>query len=234
MFRRLQPPVVNMRKRIIKGFAFGLLFSAYVASGLPITNDPSLIMPVPGSYQLRILAPDLLELDLINSKGPDPARVTSWDFVSAAGQQQLPSPQDLAVTVNGQPISVLTVGFKRRPLYAPLKQRDLRIGNSLFVQLAAPIAEGQSVQVQSVAAASWPGDSQFVATMDPLRLNPAIHVNQVGYVPSFPKKAMIGYYLGSLGEMKIGASGGFKLVDAKTGAEVFQGALRTRADLGYT
>src|SRR5947208_16288486 len=192
MFRRPQLPGVKMRKRNIKWFALGLLFSSCGAAGLPIMNDPSLAMPAPGSYQLRILAPDLLELDLINTKPPDPAHVASWDFVNAS-QLQPPSPQDLLVKVGAQPVPIQLVGFKRRVAYAPLKQRDLRIGNCLYLQLAAPIADGQTVQVQSVTAASWPTNSQFVATMDPLRLSPAIHVNQVGYGPSFPKKAMVGY-----------------------------------------
>ena len=54
--------------------------------------------------------------------------------------------------------------------------------------------------------------------MDPLRFNPAIHVNQEGYVPNYSKKAMVGYYAGSMGEMSVPASAGFKLVDANTGA----------------
>src|SRR5256885_11858683 len=214
-FRRPQLSIIKMRKRKIKWLALGLLFSSCVAAGLPIMNDPSLVMPVPGSYQLRILAPDLLELDLINTKLPDPARVATWDFVNAS-QLQLPSPQDLLVTAAAQPVPIQFVGFKRRVAYAPLKQRDLRVGNCLYLQLAAPIADGQNVQVQSVTASTWPTNAQFVGTMDPLRLNPAIHVNQVGYLPSFPKRAMVAYYLGSLGEMTIPASAGCKPVDAKT------------------
>ena len=211
-----------------------LLLAQALAADSPIPNDPSLATPAPGASRLLILAPDLLELDLINTKPPDPARVTTWDFVSAAGQLQLPSSGDLMVTAGTQQVPIQRVGFKRRVTYAPLKQRDLRIGNCLFLQLAAPISEGQTVQVQTVIASTWPTDSQFVATMDPLRTNPAIHVNQVGYVSSFPKRAMVGYYLGSLGEMNIPASAGFKLVDVKTAAEVFQGMLRPRPDAGYT
>ena len=221
-----------MRKRNIKWFALGLLFSSCGVAGLPIMNDPSLVMPVPGSYQLRILAPDLLELDLINTKLPDPARVATWDFVNAS-QLQLPSPQDLLVTAGAQPVPIQFVGFKRRVAYAPLKQRDLRIGNCLYLQLTAPIADGQTVQVQNVTASTWPTNAEFVGTMDPLRVNPAIHVNQIGYLPSFPKRAMVGYYLGSLGEMNLPVSAGFKLVDAKTGAEVYPGTLKRRPDYGY-
>src|SRR5205085_1216615 len=37
--------------------------------------------------------------------------------------------------------------FQRRPLYAPLITHDLRIANSLVLQLAAPVADGQTVEV---------------------------------------------------------------------------------------
>jgi hypothetical protein len=48
-------------------------------------------------------------------------------------------------------------------------------------------------------------------------------------MPSFPKKAIVGYYLGSLGEMTI-PSTSFTLVDANTGAQVFQGTLTAHND----
>ena len=44
---------------------------------------------------------------------------------------------------------------------------------------------------------------------------------------------MVGYYAGSLGEMHIPASSGFKLVDANSGATVYQGTLTARPDSGW-
>src|SRR5204862_4397962 len=38
----------------------------------------------------------------------------------------------------------------------------------------------------------------------------------------------------SFGEMDVSATAGFKLVDANTGAQVYQGALTARPDAGYT
>ncbi|MEO5959837.1 MAG: glycoside hydrolase family 9 protein, partial [Opitutaceae bacterium] len=55
-----------------------------------------------------------------------------------------------------------------------------------------------------------------------------------GYVPSFPKKAMVGYYLGNKGELDVAPSLGFKLVTASTGFTVYNGTLKPRADTGYT
>jgi len=48
-----------------------------------------------------------------------------------------------------------------------------------------------------------PATARFTATVDPLRYSPAIHVNQVGYAPGLSKKAMLGYFLGSLGELEL-------------------------------
>ena len=53
-------------------------------------------------------------------------------------------------------------------------------------------------------------------------------------MPAFAKKARVGYFIGSFGEMDIPTSAGFKLVDAATGADVFQGTLAPRADVGFT
>src|SRR5207302_7798550 len=111
-------------------------------------------------------------------------------------------------------------------VYAPLRTRDLRIGNYLYLELASPVAEDQLVAVKIPDALLWQTTAPpatapitnhqfpianhglaiskpFTATVAPSRCSPAIHVNQVGYVPALPKKAMIGYYLGSLGEMSV-------------------------------
>ena len=58
-------------------------------------------------------------------------------------------------------------------------------------------------------------------------------MNQEGYLPAFPKKAIVGYYVGSLGELPI-PTNTFLLVDAQSGATVFQGTLTQRSDVGYT
>src|SRR5260221_33783 len=72
----------------------------------------------------------------------------------------------------------------------------------------------------------------FTATAASLRFTPAIHVNQEGYLPAFPKKAIVGYYLGNLGEMVVSATS-FSVVDASSGAPVFTGTLTPRPDNGY-
>ena len=199
------------------------LLTVTLAAALLADNQP-LALPEPGDHQLRILSPDTLELTLVTTKEPDPAKVTTWNFAP-----KVPPASDFQVLVAGKAMPVKAVGFKRRVLYAPLVKRDLRIGNYLYLTLDERIRDNESVEVNSK---HWPAGTQFKVSCDPLRFGPAIHVNQTGYIPAESKKAMIGYYLGSLGELKVG--GDFKLVDAKTGKEVFTGKLSPRPDKGFT
>ena len=224
------------RTRLLAGFVFALCLSKSPAKELLISDDNPLAMPPVGAHQLRILSPNLLELTLITTKKAD-SDVAVWNFVDQSGKAILPGTKEFSVAVNGKSDVVISVGFKRRVLYAPLKQRDLRIGNYLYLQLATPIADGQSVTVINPDKKLWPDETHFAAEMDSLRWSPAIHVNEVGYIPSLPKKAMVGFYLGSLGEMEIGKATpplvNFKLIDATTGKEVFAGKLTHRLDVGF-
>ncbi|MBW8865524.1 MAG: hypothetical protein JF609_11520, partial [Verrucomicrobia bacterium] len=223
------PVVINTNTA---DFGLGIVTNASALGASP--NDISLTMPQPGYSALRIVSPTLLELEYVNLKQPDPTPVSSWNFVDSSFNLTPPAASEFAVTVNGQSASVQSVGFKRRPIYAPLVVRDLRVDNLLYLKLANPIADNQPVEVKNPSARLWTAPVVFTNTTSPTRLSPAIHVNQEGYLPTYPKKAMVGYYVGSMGEMDIPAANGFKVIDATSGAMVFQGTLTPRTDLGYT
>lgn len=193
--------------------------------------DTYLHIPNPGDCTLRILSPNLLELTFINTKASGASTVDSFDWINAQGNFAPPSLSSVRVIVNGQTNTVSGVGFKRRPLYAPLQVYDLRIANYLYLQVNSAIASGQSVQVINDGTV-WPTNKIFAAIATPLRYSPAIHVNQEGYVPAFPKKALVGYYLGNLGEMTI-PTNTFLLANAQSGATVYSGTLTSRTDTGY-
>jgi len=216
---------------------FALNFSvalAINAADWRIDDDEPLALPQPGAYGLRILSPQLLELTLVTTKAPDPERVTQWDFIDAKFQFNTPGNSEFSVSAGPRKIPVQTIGFKRRPIYAPLKKRDLRIGNYLYLQLAEKISDGENVEVKNPSGHLWPSEKKFSARADPLRWSPAIHVNQEGYLPAFVKKAMVGFYLGSLGEMTVPPQTGFKLIEANSGKIVYEGQLVSRPDVGYT
>jgi hypothetical protein len=163
-----------------------------------LNEETLLALTSVGAHQLRVISSNILELTLVTTKPPDPARVTQWDFVRESERLRLPAAREFAVSIGDRKVSVQTVGFKRRVLYAPLARRDLRIGNYLYLRLAEPIAEGQTVEVRNPSGMLWQAPARFRATADPLRFSPVIHVNQVGYTAALPKKAMVGYFLGSL------------------------------------
>jgi hypothetical protein len=214
-------------------------FEAFAGTNRFDESQP-LWLPTVGSHALRIISPTLLELVLVNTKERDPARVSSWDFVTEKFTTRLPAASDFKVMVDGREAPVKQVGFKRRTLYAPLKKRDMRIGNHLYLELQAPMREGQTVAVQNPKGALWSDKAmQFEARCEPMRWSPAVHVNQVGYMPQFPKKAMVGFYMGTMGEMTLAQwskaqAPAFRVVDAESGKEMFTGTLRTRADRGFT
>lgn len=199
---------------------------------VPATVNNPLHLPAVGDHQLRIISPTVLELQLITRKDPDPAPPSVWNFVSASQQITAPAASEFNVTANGQAIAVQAVNFKRRPIYAPLNERDLRLENNLYLHLASPIAEGQAVQVLNPSGSIITSSMQFSNVASATRYSPAIHVNQEGYVPGFVKKAMVGYYLGNGGELDIPAGNGFRIINAASGATVFQGALTWREDQG--
>jgi hypothetical protein len=202
--------------------------------GVSTLDYVNLELPRVGSNALHVLSPTLLELKLINTKQSAAARVSQWDWVDSNNQFIAPSASALRVTVDGQVVSITGIGFKRRPLFAPYEVYDLRIENSLYLKLASPVSDHQVVSVTNPGADLWPPNLTFATSAHPLRYSPAIHVNQEGYMPNFAKKAMIGYYLGSLGEMSVPTSNGFQIVDAATGTLRFTGNLVKRSDLGYT
>jgi hypothetical protein len=209
-----------------------LLASLYQLSAFAVIPSAADIQtPQIGDHALHILSPNLLELFLVNTKQPDPARVNLWDWVDNQQNFVSPDTSSIRVIINGQTNTVSGIGFKRRPLYAPLLYWDLRIGNQLYLRLNSAIPAGASVQVINNGTL-WPTNMLFNALADPLRFNPAIHVNQEGYMPSYPKKASIGYYLGNLGEIFV-PTNTFIIANAQSGTTVFQGMLTLRQDIGY-
>jgi len=125
------------------------------AADSQLSDSNSLYLPTAGSYQLRVITPTILELTLITTKQPDPARVEQWDFIDAKAQERLPSVSEFKVSAGDKIIPVKAIGFKRRVLYAPLKHRDLRIGNYLYLQLGIAISHQQDVSVKKPSHKLW-------------------------------------------------------------------------------
>ncbi|HUR56286.1 MAG TPA: glycoside hydrolase family 9 protein, partial [Opitutaceae bacterium] len=201
------------------------------ARAAELVFDGSLRMPAAGDYGAHLLTPSLIELTFITSP---PAGAPPPTF---PGKMRA---EDFHVTVDGQPVAVAKLGFKRRALYAPLKARDLRVATNVYLQLATPAAIGANgeakprIAITNANSGLWPESVAFTPKSNQHRFNPAIHVNQEGYAPEFAKTAMVGYYLGSLGELSVPAESGFELIDSWSGDTVFTGKLVPRRDAGFT
>lgn len=191
-------------------------------------EPPSLAAPAVGSHSLQILAPTFLELTSIvaGPENPPPD--------GPIPPPPIPSfaPADFIVTVDEKKVDVSEVGFRRRVVYAPLKKRDLRIGNFVVLRLATPIDENQNVSVSYAGKVAWLSGAKLTANAAPLRTSPAIHVNQVGYGPDLPKIAIVGYFLGSLQELPPPDPATFEIVNVRTGETVHRGTLTPRPDRG--
>jgi hypothetical protein len=209
-------------RRVMQVLAF-LLAGAAARASIPVA-EPA----VPGST-LRVLASDLLEIELIQVKATE--GTMPWNLLIPSGAVRIPAAAQFAVTVEGAPVGVTAVGFKRRAVSAPLGHRDLRVGTWIYLRLAQLVGEGREVKVTNPGRDLWAAETIFQTRADPLRESPVIHVNQEGYVPTFPKKARVGYYLGSLGEMAPPADDRFRLVDP-AGATVFEGRLTRQIEKG--
>lgn len=200
------------------------LFPVLALADPPSRTPPTLRLPVAGEHTLHIISPTVLELGSITT--PDGKGSPAAPLRPAAG--------DFEVTVDGQRVDVAEAGFKRRVAYAPLKQRDLRVANHVYLVLAEPLRkEGAKITVRPRVRELWPEKAQFTATFDPLRWGPAVHVNQEGYAPDLPKVAMVGYYLGSLGELPLPADAPFEVIEANSGNVVHRGQLRRRRESGF-
>lgn len=220
-------PFVRSRKGTVMfalAWCIAGLAAARAASGVP--GDPH----EPGTT-LRVIAPDLLELELIQAKTPGAGGGGAWNFALPATAVTTPAPEQFAVTAGGRPIRATAVGLKRRAVRAPLEGGELWVGTWVYLRLDAEIPADAEVTVTNPSGALWDSTASFRAHADALRESPAIHINQEGYLPELPKKAMIGHYLGSLGELAVPAQD-FRLINPR-GETVFTGKLTLRPDRGY-
>src|SRR5688500_8403668 len=107
-----------MKKTLIPFFwrmVVSMFMGVIIARGATTTSSNRLALPEVGSASLNIITPNLLELNLVTTKAPPPARVTEWNFVAGNFQYLLPAITKFTVTVDGVPVLVQSVGFRRRP-----------------------------------------------------------------------------------------------------------------------
>ncbi|MCC5834923.1 MAG: glycoside hydrolase family 9 protein [Opitutales bacterium] len=200
------------------------------------SKGPQLIPERPGTQVLSVIAPDLLELRWVEQLLP-PEKEKLESSNPAVLLTAFAEDSDLLqVTANGERLEVESYGFKRRVSYAALHEHDLRIASHIYLRLETELELGAQVGIRvrdSNDLAKGLRASSLRVDYDPFRLSPAIHVNHEGYLPKYPKQAMVGYYLGCLGEMEGAGLRDFKLIDLADDSIAYTGSLESRPDKGY-
>jgi hypothetical protein len=212
--------------------ALGWLVFLVTGVGAAAASEPPR-EPIALGRTLRVLSGDLLEVEIVAAERMGQEAPRPWNFALPASAVTIPDAGRLVVTADDKPVAVTAVGMKRRALWAPLGGDTLRAGTWLYLRLGRELPADASVVVTNPDGTLWDAATTLRAVASATRENPAIHVNQVGYLPAEAKRAMIGYYLGSLGEMPLPAAKEFRVITA-AGETVFEGRLKARPDRGYS
>ena len=203
---------------------------------LNVMAQDSLRRPQDGDYAMRILSSEVIELEIVTRKEKGQP-LPYWDVVNENGVANLPEPGEFKILVDGEQTSasVTRTSFKRRTLYAPLGEHDLRIGSYIYLFLSTPLSvqDGNSVEVILPETLKSPPNAEFETEFSVTRTSNAIHINQAGYQIGYPKQAVVGYYLGDAGELPLEDAKIFYLRDTKTGKKVFSGAVKRIRDIGF-
>ncbi len=229
--------ILPFRCRVWSRLVVMLMLAALSVRGSGEADSHGMPDPREPGATLRILTPEVLELEIIEGRAPgagaEAERPRPWNWVIPASAVKAPEPAQFAVRVAGEQVAVTDVGIKRRAVHAPLAGGELRVGTWVYLKLARPVPVDATVVVENPGAALWKeGERRFEARADARRWSPAIHVNQEGYLPALSKKAMVGYYLGSLGELAIPEGTRYQVID-REGRVVLEERLRLRPERGY-
>ncbi|HOW68659.1 MAG TPA: hypothetical protein P5186_09475, partial [Candidatus Paceibacterota bacterium] len=83
-------------------------------------------LPRGGDHQLLILDPRLVEVQRVTTKPSIKESLSDWDFLIQSNKIILPHRKAFTVLCNSREIEITGIGFRRRPVYAPLREWDLR------------------------------------------------------------------------------------------------------------
>lgn len=103
------------------------------------------------------------------------------------------------VTVNGVPVSITAMGRRSQiDLYRPVGwPYSVVMQHEVFLQMDHPLSEGDRLRVEVDPAVVSGANAAEMVFSDKRSFSSAVKVNQVGYITSASKTAMIGRWLGS-------------------------------------
>ena len=146
-----------------------------------------------------------------------------------AGNFLIFSPDDPRFGEKGLP--PVAAGSRTRTIKIPQRNTQMVKATAVFLKLSQPMTAGHHYGVrlagevgEALKAASAPLPALLFD--DRQTINENLRLNQLGYVPGYPKIAYLGQYLGDAGALETGAKE-FALLDA-AGKTVFTGPIKPR------
>ena len=224
-------PYISLRLFLALGVCLVLSHGAK-ADADPLFPD-IVSLPSAGMRDLRVLAPDLLEIRIVQERAAMSAPAKPAESLENPDFSLKPVPiKDLEVQVDGRKVGVKTAGVRRLPIYADYHSFDVRLMLHLYLKLDEPVPVGAKLSVRGPS--NLLGDTKELRTLNlPDKFSPAIHVSPHGFAPDSPKFAFVSYDLGTLGTLTLPGTLEARLLD-ETGKTVFSAALEHRPDKEWT
>jgi endoglucanase len=143
---------------------------------------------------------------------------------TGAELQKLTAEDAASYRVNGaEPVAVYR---KSKPNDQLQPNGEQLIRHVIYLKLAKPLAENQSVNIEFPGLNVDKPSTQFVHNSQK-SWSEAVHASHLGYRPDDPfKRAFLSLWLGTGGAYEYSNPGKFQLLDDKTGKSVFEGDIK--------
>ena len=188
------------------------------------------VPPMDVLYENRLVAEseDWLSINLFWT-GPDAKIGVDAAKAKNAANFIIFSSDDPRYGAKGLPAAA--AGSRTRAIKIPQRNNQMVKATAVFVKLPQPMTNGHryGVRIAGEVGAALKADAaplDAVLFDDRKTTSDNLRVNQLGYVPGYPKVAYLGQYLGDAGPLEVGAKE-FELVDAG-GKRVFTGPVKPR------
>jgi hypothetical protein len=199
-----------------------------VAASDGIQPEPTSLI-AGGERDARLVTPDLVEIRIAGRKESKDGPLKNLEAFQSPEGPRLPVASEYEVTVDGKPVGVKEIGYRQELYYAAFKGYDVRVLGSIYLRLEKPVAPGSKVSISTKSAAWAGGPLVFQTTPDDW--NPLIQVRQTPYQTDLPKRARVGLYAGTMGEIVVEPRP-FEVID-ESGAVVHQGTLSETNEQGW-
>jgi len=182
-------------KHLILLFFFSL--NIYANTTIPYINDVSyqyyLQLQKQGEVRLQVVRDDLLELTLVPKR----------DTKSHSFTPKILTPQEIKNfklytlhNAQGDLLHIKKISLKRRTIYAPLKESDLRIAQKIYIETKSAFVKGQRYTL-TLQPPLLKKEGSYSFSFDPKHaLTPLIHLDALGYTPLENKVAYLGLHMG--------------------------------------